>query len=261
MNGLRQQFVLLHGFTGSPESWEPVAAQLKANGAQGLCPTLVGHDRESGLSYSANDGEDNGFATEVDRLAALVTQQQFAGAHLAGYSLGGRVACVLLSRHPQLFSQATLIGCHPGLDAPRQRAERKQADQHWQDLLLNEGLDAFVDKWESLPLFNSQSRLSEIQLKNQRAARLRCDPKGLAFSLGVTGLGVMPSTTSALEALEMPIHLVSGKLDSKFTGLLSTLLSRLKHARHSVLPDIGHNPVLEAPDRITACLLSEPDEP
>src|SRR5688572_17908736 len=108
-------FVLLHGFTGAPSSWRAIAAGL----VPCLIPALPGH---AGASTVPTWDE------AVDVLARIVSRARFDGAHLVGYSLGGRLALGLAARRPELFSAVTLIGAQPGLADPAERAERARAD-------------------------------------------------------------------------------------------------------------------------------------
>ena len=114
---MSRPLVLLHGFTGAPASWDGVRRSLD-DAIPVLAPALLGHDGTAGSPAIRS------FDDEVDRLAGAVRGAGLEGAHLAGYSLGGRVALGLLVRHPGRFAAATLIGAHPGLQDPADRAER-----------------------------------------------------------------------------------------------------------------------------------------
>jgi 2-succinyl-6-hydroxy-2,4-cyclohexadiene-1-carboxylate synthase len=173
-----------------------------------------------------------------------------------GYSLGARLALGLLVRHPDLFTSATLIGVNPGLVDPDARAARAARDEEWARLLETEGLDSFVAAWEALPLFSTQGRLPERVLKRQRRIREGHDPAGLARSLRVVGLGAMPDYGPELDRLELPIRLVVGERDTKFRALAGAMAERLPRSRTIVVPDAGHNVVLEDPIA-TAALLRE----
>lgn len=266
--------VLLHGFTGSPASWKPVrrileddaaaarrgpVAHGKSFGPPVLAPALLGHDGTPGPAGVQS------FDDELDRLADAIRtaarrarpgRRAFATpVHLAGYSMGARVGLGLLVRHPDLFAAATLIGVNPGLPEP-ERVARAGQDERWARLLETEGLDSFVAAWEGLPLFDTQGDLPARVLQRQRRIRLGHDPAGLARSLRVAGLGAMPDWNPALERLEMPVRLVVGEHDAKFRALAGAMAERLPRAQITVVPDAGHNVVLEDPTR-TAALLRE----
>src|SRR2546426_11494466 len=103
---------LLHGFAGAPESWDAVVARLRDATVVG--PALTGHGAPLAADWDA----------EVARLGALLPD----GAHVCGYSLGGRLALGLLAAYPHKIARATLIGAHSGIVDDAERAARLVAD-------------------------------------------------------------------------------------------------------------------------------------
>ena len=236
--------LLLHGFTGGPASWSSVTVGLSSN-VTVLAPSLVGHGDQVRAAVA-------GFEDEVDRVASLTSNASTW--HVAGYSLGGRIALGLLVRHPDLFRGATLIGAQPGLSSETARAERRAGDERWCTLLRERPLSEFVSAWEDQPLFRSQRELPDDVRTRQRTERLAQDSAGLARSLAFTGLGVMPSYWDALQRIQIPTTLVVGSKDEKFTAVARDMVSRMPRARLEIVPDAGHNVVLERPDVVSAAL-------
>lgn len=234
-------YVLLHGFTGGPASWDSVALP---SGARVIRPWLAGHGPSPARPASWGD--------ELERLAALLEAEAVEGAHLVGYSLGGRVGYHLLQRCPERFARATLIGAHPGLDDDEARRARREADARWIRLLREDGLEAFLAEWERLPLWASQARLPAERLAAQRAQREAHAADGLAHALEVLGLAEMPPV--APDALRLPVRLVVGAEDDKHRALSGALASRLPSVRLTVIEGAGHNVVLERPERLAALL-------
>jgi 2-succinyl-6-hydroxy-2,4-cyclohexadiene-1-carboxylate synthase len=237
---------LLHGFTGSPDGFRDLLGALEPRPAVVTAPALVGHG-------AADDASVTGFESEVDRLARVL-RASATPCHLVGYSLGGRLALGLLVRHPALFVSATLIGAQPGLPTDAARVERRAADERWCDLLEQRGLEAFVAEWEALPLFATQARLPTAVLARQRAERLGQDPRGLVRSLRLTGLGVMPSYEDALGGITVPVTLVAGEDDHKFSALARQMAARMPRARVELVPGAGHNVVLERAEALARLL-------
>ncbi len=240
--------VCLHGFTGDPRAWDPVTAALPS-AAMVVCPAISGHDRTLDLAGECFEGE-------VDRLAGVLSGRGLGPFHLAGYSLGGRLALGLLIRHRALFASATLIGAHPGLESEEARRERVEADEGLAGMLEKQGIESFIDDWERLPLFETQSALSSAVLENQRDQRLSHQPAGLAHALRVLSLGRMPSYLGDLRRLDLPIHLMVGEHDRKFCGLAEMMVVELPEATFEVVKGAGHNLVLEAPLRVAAASAS-----
>jgi len=239
--------LLLHGFTGAPESWSEVESGLA--GVSVLAPALLGHDGTLGPPETLR------FEDEVDRLASTVAAAGCDRVHVVGYSLGGRLALGLLARHPRRLSAATLISAHPGLEHPEQRAERREADERWAGMLESEGVDAFVSAWEDQSLFATQRRLPPALLEAQRHRRLGHNPRGLARSLRVLGLGSMPCLRDALGGIELPVRLVAGERDAKFSTLAGEMARALPRGVESIVPGAGHNLLMERPAVVAETLL------
>lgn len=243
--------VLLHGFTGGPGSWDAVRRLLGPDEAlfrRVLAPPLLGHDGTPGSDTVRT------FDDEVDRLAGSIRASGVDRPHLVGYSMGGRVALGLLVRHPDRFRGATLIGASPGLADAAEREARRQRDEAWARLLETEGLDTFVAAWEALPLFGSQERAPAGALTHQRRVRRAHDPRGLARSLRVIGLAAMPDLRPALERVDLPVRVVAGADDDKFSALGREMVERLPYGELRLIPDTGHNVVLERPAEIDRLL-------
>lgn len=241
-----RRIVALHGFTGAPESWDAVRAAL-APGVGMTCPPLVGHDPGDAIRSPT-------FEAEVDRLARTLAGPDAAGVELAGYSQGGRLAVGLLVRHRRRFAAATLIGASPGLGREAERRARRDADEKLGRRLEQEGLESFLDAWEKLPLFASQQHLPEAVLARQRAIRRRHRPEALARALRVLGLGRMPDYWPHLAELDIPVRLLVGELDTKFRRIAERMAELLPRGHLEVVPGVGHNLLLEAPERVAAAL-------
>ena len=241
--------VLLHGFTGSPASWNEVVERLEGD-VDVLAPALLGHDPaadfhvEHDASCAATMGE--------EAFGVLVEMESRFGSepvHVAGYSMGARVALLMIATAPERFRSATLLGVHPGLRTERERAERRTADARW-IALLERGIEPFVDEWERLPLWSTQARLPAATLAAQRALRLDHDPRGLAQSLRVTGLAEQPDLRPRLGEIALPVTLMAGEEDPKFLRLAHEAAALMPNARVVSVPGAGHNLLLERPEAV-----------
>ena len=239
---------LLHGFTGTPRAWDAVIAALPAE-ADAVCPAIVGHDHELALTGGR-------FEDEVDRLARVLASQSSRRFHLAGYSLGGRLALGLLVRHQGLFASATLIGAHPGLEKEEARRERSTADELLAKKLAEQGVEGFIEHWEQLPLFASQKTLTPEARESQRRQRLSHRAAGLAHALRILSLGRMPNYREDLGRIDLPIRLMVGETDAKFCQLAETMAASLPTATVRVVSGAGHNLLLEAPG-VVASVIAE----
>jgi len=233
------RYLLLHGFTGSPQSLDELAAPQGS-----VTPTLGGHLGTEVVG---------GFWDEVERLAALGRDCQ----GLFGYSLGGRFALGILARYPERFAHAVVVSAHPGLKSDEERAARRDGDQRFVELLRERGLTAFVDAWQALPLWASQGGLSDHVKLRQREQRLRHQAHGLAESLLQHGLGEMPDLRPQLRRVRTPVDLVVGERDPKFATLGQELSGIIPGAHLTLVAGAGHNLLLERPQLVSGLLRQE----
>jgi 2-succinyl-6-hydroxy-2,4-cyclohexadiene-1-carboxylate synthase len=226
----------LHGFTGSPDNW----AFLGDSPTHFSAPALLGH------AGAIDTDSVTTFEGEVDRLTQLAPPGD--GLHVVGYSLGARLALGMAIRHPERVERLTLISGHPGLANEDERRARRLADSAWVELLLSRGVEAFVDAWEAQPLWATQAGVSDAARRRRRATRLSHEARGLARSLRVTGLGDMPSYWGKLAQLGMPVSVLAGELDIKFSQIARSLVDALRYPTLEIVPGSGHDLLLERPE-------------
>jgi 2-succinyl-6-hydroxy-2,4-cyclohexadiene-1-carboxylate synthase len=241
--GVGPDVVLLHGFTGSTHSMREAAAAL-APRFRTLCVDLVGHGR--------SDAPDALEAYAMPRCARQVAGVLEAlaprGAHLFGYSMGGRVALALCAARPERVKSALLVGASAGIADADARAERRQRDAALAERIEREGVPPFVDAWMAQPLFESQRRrLSAAQLAAARAQRLDNRARGLANSLRGMGSGAQEPLHDALARIHTPVCLVAGEDDARFRAIAADLAGRLPAAQLQEIPEAGHAAHLENP--------------
>jgi 2-succinyl-6-hydroxy-2,4-cyclohexadiene-1-carboxylate synthase len=230
----------LHGFTGSPKSWDflpdfPETARL--------APALIGH------AGSHADSGVTRFEDEVDRLAMFASE---AGPlHVVGYSLGARLALGLALRHPLRVQRLTLLSAHPGLSSDAERTARRASDAAWCELLRTRGVPAFVEAWQAQPLWASQARLPATTRTQKQKERLSHSASGLCRSLQVTGLAEMPNYLGGLAQIQAPTTVIAGALDEKFSNLAEAIGLHIPGARLEIIANAGHDLLLERPDFIT----------
>lgn len=229
-------YLCLHGFTGTPQSFAPLALP---DGA--VVPSLSGH---------LETPSSGGFWQEVERLAALGTDCD----GLVGYSLGGRLALGLLARYPTRYAHALVISARAGLATEDERRTRRSADARFVELLGQRGVPAFVDAWEELALWDSQRALPAAVRNAQRAARLRHSAEGLARSLIEQGLAEMPDLREPLARVTTPVDCLAGELDANFVAHARELCGIIPRARLTVAPGAGHNVLLENPELCVSLL-------
>ena len=241
MSRSRSPAILLHGFTGSPASWDAAIAAAPA-GSDPIALALPGH----GSAPVAD------FAGALAAIADSIESAGRRGARAIGYSMGARLALGLLVERPGLLSGATLIGLHPGLEDDAARRQRAAADRRWIEILRAGDIERFTRAWESLPMWDSQRRCDPAALAAQRRIRLAHDPLALAAALETMGLAAMPAYRSRISEIDEPIEIVAGELDRKFRDLGESLVAEHPHLSLRVIAEVGHNVLLEAPEAVWA---------
>jgi 2-succinyl-6-hydroxy-2,4-cyclohexadiene-1-carboxylate synthase len=229
--------LFLHGFLGTPGLWS--GAITEAAGGPTAAPVLPGHGPSPwGLDLTS-------FDAAVDAVAARCP---FADSTIVvGYSLGARLALGLLERHPARFVGGLVIGVNPGIEDPTERQARAAADDAQARQIEAEGVEAFVDRWEELPLFATQRGLPPAAREKVREGRLGHTARGLAWALATLSPGRMPSRWGFLRHLTRPLVAVTGALDERYRAVGERLAGAATGARHAVVEGVGHNVALEAP--------------
>ena len=231
--------LLLHGFSGSGESWAELAPPL-AEFSKVVVVDLPGH---AGAPLPAHLGEE-GFSEVVEALAKSIQAPRM---DVAGYSQAARLALALALKHPQRIRRLVLESGTAGLDAEALRLQRQNDDEAKAALLEEKGVKAFMEFWEKLPLFETQKRLPAEKKHALQQRRNAHSAFGLAGALRCMGLGVQPNFWPLLGELRLPVLLISGEEDVKFTAIAQKMLCALPWAQHEVVPGCGHAVHLESP--------------
>jgi len=253
--------VLLHGFTGTHRTWDPLCEWLAKRHFLVL-PDLPGHGR----SGTAQSKAGMGVGATSDAVAEIIKAAGLGGsrkAALLGYSLGGRVALDLACRHQELLSRLVLEGASPGIERDDDRAERRAKDSALADEIERRGIEWFVDQWQEDPLFATQKELPLEVIQSIRRDRLSNSARGLAMSLRAAGTGEMTPLWSAVEGLTIPVLIVVGQRDPKFAETGEAMRERIPGSAIAVVEGAGHCVHVEKPkefaDLLEGFLVDRPD--
>ncbi|MFN8621641.1 MAG: alpha/beta fold hydrolase [Chloroflexota bacterium] len=237
--------LLLHGFTGRADDWMPFRPALERLTAP-IAVDLLGH----GASDAPHDPARHAVERQAADLAAFLRAQGAAPAHVAGYSFGARVALRLAVDHPDVVASLLLESPSAGIADPDARAARRAADDDLARDLERDGIAAFVERWEALPLFAGERALPAADRAATHAARLRNDPYGLAASLRGAGQGAMAPLHEALATITVPTTVIAGALDQAGLPRAQSVARAIPSARLVVVPETGHAVHREQPARL-----------
>ena len=236
--GPGRPLLLVHGFTGSKEDFDPVLASL-AEARPVVSVDLPGH--------MESHGPDDPAAYSLGALAAWLLQVaealQLEDFHLLGHSLGGLV----VQRVASLASQhlASLILMDTGMGALREDAAE----------VVTRVAVAARDRTMEAAWEESQRRPPRVHTPSPNPERevftrrrfLALNPAavvGEARSLiGATPLGAF------LRGIDIPVLVIHGEHDDAWIPSEQALLARtVAGARYVVVPDSVHSPQLENTD-------------
>ena len=235
--------VLLHGFTGSSDTWRDLAGRL-AGGYRTIAPDLVGHAR----SDAPEAVERYAIRRAAADLVALLRELGHERAAWLGYSLGGRVALQVAADHPQAVAALVLEGASPGIADAAERAARLASDEALAQRIERDGVEAFVGEWERVPLFASQLALPAEARAAVRATRLAQRARGLANSLRGMGAGAQAPLHDRLPSIAVPTLLLAGSLDEKYVAIGRDMARTLPDATMRMVEGAGHAAHLERPE-------------
>lgn len=232
--------VLLHGFTGSSSTWSSFISKYKAH-FQLMVIDLPGHGQTN--LHTPRD-----MASCCQDLRQLFIHLEVSPVHLVGYSMGGRTALSFALTYPEMVRSLTLESSSPGLATEMERMERVKNDEKLAKKIEQEGVEAFVNYWETIPLFETQRSLPNRVQAAIRKERLGHTAAGLANSLRYMGTGKQPSWWQALSRFEQPVQLMVGQLDRKFININQQMDELFPKSLLQIVPQAGHAIHVEQPE-------------
>ena len=230
---------LLHGFTQNARAWGTFCEVLSATHAV-RAVDLPGH---GGSTEIRADLWQTG-----DLVADGCGQCDYIG-----YSLGGRVLLHTAIRRPEVVGRAVLIGATAGIEDQGEREARIAADELIATELDDAGddsgaLGAFLSRWLAGPLFCDLTDEAA-----QTGARMENRASGLASSLRLCGAGTQEPLWQRVGDLAMPVLVIAGERDARFTILGEKLAQAIgSNARFAVVPGANHACQLERPEETAA---------
>ena len=245
----REVLVALHGIGAQKDHWPRLAFRL-AERVRTVAPDLPGF----GESDRAPDA-DYSMGAQAEAVVAVLDALGLGRVHLAGSSMGGRVAAEVAHRHPDRLRTLWLLapaGAHG--EGPSEMIERLQA---------GEGVPLFSqtarEYAESVAF--TMSRPPEIPTPALRVLAAESakgyDLNHQIFRLITDEFAAGPSTEDLLDGLDVPTLLVWGEEDRVLhPSGAQTIAARMPDATVRTMPGIGHIPMLEDPDAVARDVLA-----
>ncbi len=256
--GSGEPLVLLHGILCSERIWSDVVPLLAAD-HDVIAPTLLGHHH--GPPVHVRPGR---FAHVVDDAMRLLDELGLARPHLAGNSLGGYVA-IELARRGRASSVCALS---PGGAWKRGDEPAANTVEHAKNTveILSAAVRATRRKRAELPELAQSAdwRARALRYNAVHGDRVSTDAY-LAIADDVIGCEIaedlLADPTMQLTPLDRPpcpITLAWSEQDRLFPIDVNGALARqlIPAARFTVLPDVGHIPMLDDPQLVAQVILT-----
>jgi len=206
---------------------------------------LTGH----GKSDAPDDAQRYSLNRFADDLRDILNSLGVSRAVILGYSMGGRAALRFGLLHPDRVAGLILESTSPGIEDPHERDRRMKSDIELADFIVREGIDAFVERWECLPLWASLARLQPSVLDRLHAQRLANRPHALANSLLGAGAATDPDVIGELPYIRTIVRIIAGELDQKYVDLGARMRTAIPQVEFDIVEGAGHMTHLERPDR------------
>ncbi len=243
------RLILAHGFTQTGAVWGGLDGLL-ATSRTVVAVELPGHGGSAAVRVDLPTG------------AVLLGAACGAGDYL-GYSMGARFCLHLALARPDLVRRLVLISGTAGIEDAGERAERRATDEALADRIdpavgtSTDTIPEFVTRWVANPMFGTVPPAAQ-----GLGERLTNTPYGLASSLRLAGTGTQEPLWDRLGELTMPVLVVTGANDAKFTDLGRRMVESIgANATHVVIADADHAPHLQRPGVVAAAVQSFLDAP
>jgi 2-succinyl-6-hydroxy-2,4-cyclohexadiene-1-carboxylate synthase len=240
-HGQGPRLVLAHGFTQTARVWGSLDLDL-ARDHRVVAVDMPGHAGSTPLAGSLTEG------------AGWLGDSGGSASYL-GYSMGARYCLHLALARPDLVERLVLISGTAGIEDREERRSRRRADEALAaelDPPESSGspampVEVFIRRWLEGPLFSGIDGA-----RNGVEERLRNTGPGLASSLRTAGTGTQDPLWDRLHELTMPVLIITGGDDAKFTELGRRMAAALgSHATHRVIAGTGHAPHLQRPSEVS----------
>ena len=231
---------MAHGFTQTGRLWGSLDMRL------------AGQHRVVRVDMPGHAGSTD-VAADLATGARLLAEAGGRGTYL-GYSMGARFCLHLALSQPAHVDALVLISGTAGIADPVERRRRRMSDEALAEQLdpidspssTAVPVETFVRRWLESPLFAGITPED-----NGLAERLRNTGPGLATSLRRAGTGTQEPMWDRLGELHVPVLVITGDQDEKFTVLGRQMVGAIgPHAVHAVVAGAGHAPHLQQPHEV-----------
>lgn len=240
----KQSILFLHGFGGRSSDWDETISLIGSE-FQLLTIDLPGFGK------SSKPKNDKFYQTDflVQLIDDILGELKLTEVVLTGYSMGGRLALQFVYKHPTKVKALFLESASAGIKNKSERQTRIKSDAELISFINKNSLKGFFTLWQNLPLFATQKNLPIKKQHFLLANKINSNSKvGLTNSLKNFGQGEMESLWQRLSKIKIPMLLLSGEFDTKYTSIQSEMSDLIPNSSHKIIEGAGHNLHLEKPE-------------
>jgi 3-oxoadipate enol-lactonase len=239
-----QTVVLIHGFPLSKAMWDSQISALSA------CARVVAIDLR-GMGASSVPPGPYLMETLAGDVAAVLDALDVRTAALVGHSLGGYVALAFARMYIERLERLALVCSRIGADTPERAAMRRQLADDAEHTNSNARIIENMSVGTLAP--RTRERHPEIVRKFREIAE-KNDPRGLAAML--RGMAMRDGSEDIAGDVDVPVLVVAGA-DDPLVGEpeARATAAAFPAGRLVCIEGSGHVPTLEAPDKLSACLV------
>lgn len=230
--------VLVHGFGGEKDTWLRVARRLRPH-VRVIALDLPGYgESDSPLDASYT------IADQVERLHAFVASLGLTHVHLGGHSMGGNIAATYAATFPNEVGSLWLIA-NSGIGSAKPSELRRRIADTGHNALVPGTTDEYREMlaWvmarppfvpDRLTDVLAQRAVAQHELRTRQFAQLVKEASTLE---------------RRINGLPIPTHVLWGELDrTVHVDAVEVMMGLLPNSDRTLLPGIGHVPMLEAPE-------------
>ncbi len=249
--------VMLHGFSGSSESFSHLVPELQKQ-FRVIRIDLAGH----GLTRCHHPDPAGRFTTahQLADLCFILHLLNISDWQLYGYSMGARLALQFAYYDESPISPPSRIILEsgtPGISDKQEKADRKKNDDELAKQ-IETAFDQFLQSWDEKDVFTTPNPPAPELQQMQLQIRRKQNPSLLAASLRAFGTGSMPDLTKKIPELPIPAVVVAGEADRKFSAIARAMAAASPNVSLRIVPSCGHRIHLEQPRQLTQILTGQP---
>jgi pimeloyl-ACP methyl ester carboxylesterase len=199
-------------------------------------------NRGHGKSVKPHDPKSYGMQMAEDAIR-LMNHLKIRKAHVAGYSLGGRIATVLLVEHPDRLRTVT-VGGAGWMDAQEAREREDLTVRLADSLEQGKGMGPLILSLS--PKNAPPPSPGQIEAANKIILSMN-DP--LALAAVIRGTGLLQPSEAKLRANKLPVLICAGELDPRKANAES-LAALTPNSRLVTIPNANHMTAFASPEFI-----------